>query len=298
MVLSTDWIILLVVVLVVVTTHVLSRNYRTVLRRQKSRKIAEKAAAAAEPFTRAEKVEVDATAVSGLRQDELEQLTDQFAQLGFVRVRDYALRLPGHETTNSFARHMVNPELKCFAEIMATQKTLNEGGPLLLGLSSFLEDDWSISSSSRRVSKADYLRRISRGLNQFLPGATPAELLRSHIELCGRVTRELGIHILDDLSTEFFNMKVKQRLEKKRSVLLGCDILAELPKANQITTQSTWEWLGDYPEQAAGRIEGRKLRPLTELAPTYRVPQEDATQQMTLGNENVVSHKQDGGEDS
>jgi hypothetical protein len=112
------------------------------------------------------------------------------------------------------------------------------------------------------------------------------------------VTRELGVHILDDLAIEFFNLKVKQRLKKKRLVLLGCDILAELPKANQITTQGTWEWLGDYPEQAAGRVEGRKLRPLTELAPIYRVPQEDAIQQMTLGNENVVRDKQDGGEDS
>ena len=268
---STDWIIFLAVFLVVVTILLLS-NYQRALWRQKGREIAEKAVAASEPFTQAEKVEVDATTLSGLRHDELEQLTGQFAPLGFVRVWDYTLRLPGQETTNSFARHMVNSELKCFAEIMATQKTLDEKGPLLLGLSSFLEDDWSISSTSRRVNKADYLRRIARGLIQFLPGTTPAELLRSHVELCRRVTRELGIHILDDLSTEFFNLKVKQRLEEKRLVLAGCDILAELPMANQITSQGTWVWLGDYPEQAARRAEGRKLRPLSELAPTYRVP--------------------------
>ena len=192
---------------------------------------------------------------------------------------------------------MVNSELKCFAEIISTQKTLDEKGPLVLGLSSFLEDDWSISSTSRRVGKADYLRRIARGLIQFLPGTTPAELLRNHVELCGRVTRELGIHILDDLSTEFFNLKVKQRLEEKRLVLLGCDILAELPMANQITSQGTWEWLGDYPEQAARRVEGRQLRPLSELAPTYRVPQEDSIQQMTVENESACKDK-DGGEDS
>lgn len=257
---SANLIIFLAVFLVVVTVLLLS-NYQRGLWRKKGREIAGKMIAASEPFTQAEKVEVDATTVSGLRQDELEQLTDQFARLGFVRVWDRALRLPGQETKNSFARHMVNSELKSFAEIIATQKTLDEKGPLVLGLSSFLEDDWSISATSRRAGKGDYLRRVARDLIQFLPGATPAELLRSHVELCGRVTRELGIQILDDLSTEFFNLKVKQRLEEQRLVLLGGDILAALPMANQITSQGTWVWLGDYPEQAAMRVGRTKIAP-------------------------------------
>lgn len=175
----------------------------------KGREIAEKAAAASEPFTQAERIEVEATTVSGLRQDELEQLTDQFALLGFVRVWDLRFAFAWARNDEFICATMVNPELKCFAEIIATQKTLDE----------------------------------------------------------------------------------------KRLALLGGDILAELPMANQITSQGTWVWLGDYPEQAARRVEGRKLRPLSELAPTYRVPQEDSIEQMTMENENAAKDK-DGGEDS
>jgi len=105
-----DWVISLSIAFVWVVLFFLFKVQKNQVRRKKSREIAERATAAGGPYRAAERIEVDARIVDGLSQQELQQLTDAFEWLGFVRVLDYRLRLPGRTDLIGFGRALVNRE--------------------------------------------------------------------------------------------------------------------------------------------------------------------------------------------
>jgi hypothetical protein len=293
---TRDWTIFLGVILTVLIGYFLSKNHKAVLYRRKNREIAEKAVAAGNRFRNAERVPVDANSVKGLRGAELQRLSEEFGQLGFTPVRDMRLRAVGETELSSFARQFVHRDLKCFAEIMATQKTLEDSGPLSCGMSSFLEGEWSIGCLSRAPFEVNYLWRIPKAIVEYLPGAGPGECVQRHLELRARVMSELSIAVLEDLSNEFYEAKVRERLERRRVALLNADILAELAEAKRVAAQGEWVWLGDYPQEVVRRAKGKKLRHLEEISPTYRIPQDDSIEQMRIQGKPATEEGENDGE--
>jgi hypothetical protein len=288
---SIDWLVFLSVALVWLVLLLLFKNLKSTSRRRRSREIAERAVKASDPYRNAERVPIDARSVEGLPQVELEHLTDEFVRLGFVPVFDYRLRLADHSDLNSFARSMVNRELFCFAEIMATQKALETDGALLFGLDSYLEDGWRLGAINRRPFLIDYLQRLQKNPRLMIPDATPAELLQLHLDQRNNVARDLKIKVLTDLSLETRFRKNAEFMALRRETMLSRDILTELSEARRIQKEGKWEWLGNYPNEVARRMKGQRLRPLRELSPTYSVPQDDALEQMDKGNGNTESER-------
>ena len=279
---SVDWLVFVSIAAVWLIVLFLFLKLGVKSRRKRSREIAEKAVRASDPYRNAERVPVDAGTVEGLRQEELQRLTDEFARLGFAQVLDYRLRLPGDATLSAFGRTLVNREIDCFAEVMATQKILEQGGPLLFGLDSYLENGWRAGALNRGPHKTDYLQRLPKNLRLMVPDATPAELLQLHLNQRNNLAKDLKLQVLTDLSLETRFRKTAEFMALRLEAMLCRDILAELPEAQRIQAEGKWEWLGDYPEEMARGLGGRTLRPLMELSPTYSVPQDDAWEQMKV----------------
>ena len=277
---SVDWIVFVLVVVAWLVIFLLFRNLRLASRRRLSREIAEKAVRAGDRYRNAERVLVDASAVAGLSLEELQRLTEEFVRLGFAPVFDYRLRLPDKTELVGFGRALVNREVLCFAEIIATQKVLEKGGFLLFGMDSYLENGWRSSAINRKPCSTDYLQRLAKNLRLMAPEATPAELLQLHLDQRSKLTRDLKIEVLADLSLETRFRKVAESMALRREAMLSRDILAESPEARRIQAEGKWEWLGEYPSEAARCTRGQELRPLMELSPTYRVPQDDALERM------------------
>jgi hypothetical protein len=288
--LSVLLIILTVAAIWIALSYLLDRN-SIVARRRLSRELAEKAMTKV-PETYAY-IPTDPGSVAGLRQDELQRHTQSLERLGFHKLADSALLGSGETTPRAFGRCFVNEEIRCFAELMAPQKTLNVSGPLIFGFGSFMENGWSVGSTTSNLLKGSYLLRHPRSLVQCEPQHSVEELLRCHVGLRNRLTTDLGVRVLEDTSLEGYRQRIQQRLMEKREIFLRRDILAERRKANQIAQEGRWEWLGDYPEEAARGVKGTNLRSLTELSPTYSVPQSDAVERIRTSEDNGSSEKSD-----
>ncbi len=287
---SVDWLIFLSVVSVWFVLYFLFKSQKNEVRRKKSREIAEKAVAAGEPYRNAERVEVDAAGVPGLLHDELERLTDAFVRLGFARILDYRLRPAGRASLSGFGRTLVNRQSFCFAEVIATQRSLERKEPFLWGLDTYLEDGWRISSINRKPHQVDYFARLPKTLRIMLPHVTPEKLFERHAELRDQVARDLGLKTLTDLSLETRFQKIAEYLLQRKETLLGCDILRELADA-RIAAESGWEWLGDYPQEKARRTEGKRLVSIPETFPVYEVPQKDAFEQLAESKDDAPKNK-------
>jgi hypothetical protein len=289
---STDWLIFLSVSGVWIAFFYLFRRRDLASRRLRSRELAEKIGGKSrEPY---EYIPVDADSVPGLRLQELQQSTEKLERLGFRRLSDHRLLGKGESTSHSFGRSLVNEELYCYVDLIATQKTLDTERNLIFGFSSFLEDGWSVGSSSGGSMAGHYVRRHPKSLVLYIRGCPLEELLDGHLELRNRVMKELDISAVQDTSPQGYRERVRQRMKERRQAFLKRDILGEWPEAKRIEQAGYWEWLGDYPQEAARRAKGKNLRPLMELSPTYRLPQSDALEKMGKVEDSGATDKSDG----
>ena len=257
--------------------------------RRRSRELAERISEKSrEPY---EYINVNAESVPGLRLSELQQYTENLERLGFRRLSDHRLLGKGETSPHSFGRSLVNEELHCYVDMIALQKILDAEGPLIFGFSSFLDDGWSVGSSSSGSIAGHYVRRHPKSLSLYIRGCPLEELLQRHLGLRNRVMNGLGVSAVPDSSLEGYRGRVRERMKERRQAFRKREILGEWPEAKRIEQAGYWEWLGDYPEEAARRKSGQNLRPLVELSPTYRVPQDDALERMNNADENASDEK-------
>ena len=111
-------------------------------------------------------------------------------------------------------------------------------------------------------------------------GAIPEELLRRHIEVRAMITADLRLQVMTDLSLETKFKRSQEMLAERREALLRCDVLAEMADAKDVAEQDEWEWLGDYPQDKARRLPGKKLLVIPGAFPAYEVPQRDAMEEL------------------
>jgi hypothetical protein len=100
------------------------------------------------------------------------------------------------------------------------------------------------------------------------------------LELRENVVRDLELKIITDPSAENFFTRSDNTRRLRRETLLNRDIIKDLSEAKRVQEQGHWEWLGEYPQEAAKRAKGKKLRNIPMSFPVYSVPQPDALEEM------------------
>lgn len=287
---SLDWLVFLTIAGIWVTLYYLDRRRRVASRRRQSREFAEKLIAALPSsihFTPKE-----ASAIPGLNLEELRRITSDIERLGFVQAGDYRISVNDEKTERGFFRLFHHPEKHCFADTGAVGKSLASGdGAFLFGISSSLEEDWAIGTGNSKPSVIKYYWRLPKHLGVYKPKVSFEELFRIHCELRDRLAHDLQLNVIADASVGNHLARDQNTHRLRREALLNRDVVKEYREAKRIQDQGEWEWLGDYPEEAARRVRGKRLRPLMELSPTYRVPQEDALERMDRADENVSDEK-------
>ena len=255
---SIDWLILSAVASIWAAVFWSFRAQRVQHQKLQNRELIERINHnSREPY---EYIPVDANTVSGLRLDELQQCTDSLERLGFRCLSDHRLLGKGETSAHSFGRTLVNEQLRCYAGLLAVQKTLDAQGPLIFGFTSFLEDGWSIgSSSSSRSIRGHYVRRLPKALSVVSQGVSPEQLFQRHLELRDRVMKDLGIGTVPDISLEGLRERVRSQMEERRHAFSKRDVLEEWPKAWRLAKKGQWEWLGEYPQEVTRRSKAQKL---------------------------------------
>jgi hypothetical protein len=255
---STEWIIAALMLLLWAGIFILFGRRQRKYNRRQNREIAERLVSHLPPHPYYQRDPAPASEVPGLNQLEFEKLTAEFEKIGFVRQLDYRLIPVGQQEMKGFARVLSHPEHLCFGEVMCTRQMLNESAVPGFGINSVLQDGWEIGSTNLKPRPMLYLWRLPRGLSLRLPGLSPGELLRRHLELRTRVTTDLEVSVRADVSLEDFFSWSTETIRKKREILFTRNIVKELREANRIVERGYWEWLGDYPMEKARHIKANK----------------------------------------
>jgi hypothetical protein len=285
-----EWIVAALFALLWIGIFILFGTRQRRYRKQRNREIAEKIVASL--HTSIKRVPAVADQVRGLRHDELQQITAEFERLGFVQAGDYRFFFDTEEEERGFFRVFFHKVNHCFADVGVTRRTLDDGkGPLLFGISSSLDGGWGIGTGNGKPRTITYLWRLPKLVQTKQPGASPGKLLERHLELRDYLVNGLGLQVLTDSSVENWFARGDNTWGLRKEALLDRDIVADLREAQRVEKQGHWEWLGDYPQEAARRGTGKKLRIIPEAFPVYEVPQKDAVEQM-LGSD-VDSSEED-----
>jgi hypothetical protein len=275
----SEWIIASLIFAVWVGIFILFGRRQRRYTKRRNREIAEKLIASMPSALK--RVRTEASSVPGLRLDELQKLTAEFERLGFVQAGDYRITFANDEVARGFFRLFHHKDKHCFADLGVLRKTLDTGeGPFLYSISSSLQQEWEIGTGNSKPSMINYLWRLPKVLQVKQPNASLEELLTIHLELRENVVRDLELKIITDPSAENFFTRSDNTRRLRRETLLNRDIIKDLSEAKRVQEQGHWEWLGEYPQEAAKRAKGKKLRNIPMSFPVYSVPQPDALEEM------------------
>jgi hypothetical protein len=201
---------------------------------------------------------IDPAELPGLNKDQLEQWTTDLEHLGFALLRDYTVVWPGKPAPRGFARLFLHRQEQCFAEIMATAQGIEKGAPLGVAINSYLDNDWDLGTSNLALKRGDHFMQLPKVLRMRYPDAAPAELLQRHVVRRKEMLDGLHLNILSDLSVENYFARVRKRMAERRESLQHRQPLDELPTADLLAAQRSYEWLGSFPKERQ-RLKVREL---------------------------------------
>jgi hypothetical protein len=187
--------------------------------------------------------------VFGLDCDQLDDLSRELRAEGFVHQLDYQVRRGAEPTPRGFARLFLHPAERCFAEIMLAGAVAPDR-PMYVAINSHLESDWSLGTSNIPASPADLFMRLPRTLRMRYPDDSVARLCARHLERRGQILGDLGLRVMDDVSTDFYFAKVRAAMDKQKANMQKASPLRDLPAAKQAAVPREQEWLGDYEAEA------------------------------------------------
>jgi hypothetical protein len=201
---------------------------------------------------------IDAAELPGLNRDHLAQLTTDLEHLGFAWLRDYTVAWPGKPAPRGFARLFLHRQERCFAEIMATAQGIEKGSPFGVAINSYLDNDWDLGTSNLALKRGDHFMQLPKVLRMRYPGAAPAELLHRHLVRRKEMLDGLHLNIMFDLSVENYFARIRKRMAERRESLQHRQPLDELPTADVLAAQRSYEWLGAFPKECK-RLKAREL---------------------------------------
>jgi hypothetical protein len=201
---------------------------------------------------------IDPVELPGLNKEQLAQLTADMEHLGFAWLRDYSVAWPGKSAPRGFARLFLHRQERCFAEIMATAQGMEKGSPLGVAINSYLENEWDLGTSNLALKRGDHFLQLPKVLRMRYPDAAPAELVQRHLVRRREMLDGLHLNILSDLSVENYFARIRKRMAERRESLQRRQPLDELPTADLLAAQRSYEWLGSFPKECK-RLKARNL---------------------------------------
>src|SRR5262249_29956265 len=160
--------------------------------------------------------------------------------LGFRQALDYTFDGANPHRLRPFARLLIHPTHQCFAEIgQITQSPVaSKFGCTIL---SRMENDWSHYATDREPTGLGWALRFPRKLVHSIPGASPAELLQTHLRSRGEIVSSLGIRVLE-ASVESYLSAQSAEAGKRREKFRKMSVLAFLVRADLFDLRPRHVW--------------------------------------------------------
>jgi hypothetical protein len=181
----------------------------------------------------------------------LQDYTQGLEALGFVHVVDYSVRYPGHETLSKrppgFARLWIHPVHRCFAEVNQTFGKEEASTPVRCLVASWLENDWDLTTTDRKLEPIFYVWRRPRSLWSRHPWMSPADLLAEHLRRRQRMMDVLGIVVISELTPEAYFARVRKNNADHKEVLQVKNIETIRAEMRQCERSPIHEWSGELP---------------------------------------------------
>lgn len=180
---------------------------------------------------------------------ELERLTQQLDQLGFVSLSDHTI--PSDEDPKPISRLFAHPKEKCFAEV-----SLSKDISMFCSISSHLENGWSLGMTNAKTSAAlsatwyAFLRLPNR-LGKSVEDEPIDSLFRHFIAWRTQIVTGLGTSVSPSIeASAYFKKEQAVRASQQRS-LLRKSIIWSLIEMKQYAQKPKSEWLGAYKQIAS-----------------------------------------------
>jgi hypothetical protein len=196
-------------------------------------------------------VDADVDDYDELDESALEEYTRALEALGFVHALDYSVRFPGNtkmsKRQQGFARLWIHPTHHCYAEVNQAFSSKQKPTPMRCMIASFLEGDWSLSTTDRPLKPIYYAWRRPRSLWTRHVHMTPARLLAEHLRRRKRMLDALGIAIAADLTVGAYYAHSRKENDARKEVLRGKGIDAIRAEMKQCERHPVQEWAGELP---------------------------------------------------
>lgn len=190
-----------------------------------------------------------------LDQAGMQKITQDFEALGFTKLMDFSMVPDSGQYIPAFSRLMAHPKHHCFVEIFQVFPPKRKPMALTYSINSNLHSGWSFSSGVRKTMAVSYMLRLPKALWIYMPGVRPSGLLAGHLARRSQITHDLGISASTDMCIEAYQACVLQRHAERRAAIQKKNILFGLGEALAFKLRPKYEWLGDYPKQAAQKRE-------------------------------------------
>jgi hypothetical protein len=186
------------------------------------------------------------TEFSWLDLDLLEQYSNKFTDLGFIKLTDYKLDEEYPPKGQGFARVFVHKDYHCFAEISQLLGAGKKPTTMEYYIGSSLERDWQLTTTTRPLLGVSFVWRNPKKLWTYNPHTSPEKLLQYHMQLRQKMIDNLQINVYPELSWDFYCDQInksfidRNKLWKRKNQIIG------LIEVTLFEMNPPSQWLGDY----------------------------------------------------
>jgi hypothetical protein len=187
-----------------------------------------------------------------IQRAELDRVTAALEGLHFVRLQDYTIRAHGGKYPAGFARLFHSPGLHCYAELNQI-RSLSIPTDVECTILSQLQDDWSISTTTRLPSPGTWTLRKPRSVWTAHPMMQPDQLLQAHLSWRENMVYYLGVQVEPETSFEAYEQRELETWKRNRQILRRKPMILIVLEQALFSMSPKMQWSGDYPKAAAKR---------------------------------------------
>jgi hypothetical protein len=176
----------------------------------------------------------------------LEKYSQQFKELGFVKVTDYRLDEEYPPKNSGFARLFAHPEYFCFAEINQLLGADKKPTTMEYYIGSSFEKNWELVTTTRALLGISFLWRSPKKLWTYHPNTPPQELLQYHKQLRQKIIENLQVNVYPEVSWEFYCAQVNKSFIERNQIWARKNLIIGLGEVTLFEVNPPSQWLGDY----------------------------------------------------
>jgi hypothetical protein len=185
--------------------------------------------------------------IKGLDLVELETLSHELTQLGFIFCEDRRTRWQGENSDAGFHRMFINVAESCFAGLSGTIKGIQRGERLGVGFHAPLREGggW-VSGMNLKLTPTRLYIRCPRCALLLMPLSDANGLFERFLGLRQTIVSKFGIRPPQNLTLEMLDRVTSEHLSERLAAIRERSYFHEAREAARLAGDAEWLWPGQY----------------------------------------------------